>query len=59
MFLMLKVHIFAIYKNTDATDSPPYFKFVPQDTTNFSVLLCAENLFQKGIMQTPQTTLPC
>ena len=56
---MLKVHIFAIYKNTDATDSPPYFKFVPQDTTNFSVLLCAKNLFQKGIMQTPQTTLPC
>lgn len=56
---MLKVQIFAIYKNPDATDSPPYFKLVPQDTTNFSVLLNAENLFQKGIMQTPQTTVPC
>lgn len=59
MFLILKVQIFAIYKNTDTTDSPPYFNLVPQDTTNFSALLHAENLFQKRIMQTPQTTVPC
>lgn len=49
MFLMLKVHVFAIYKNADAVDSPPYnFEFVLQDNANFSVLLCAENLIPKG-----------
>ena len=51
MFLTLKVHIFAIYKKADAVDSPPYnFEFVPQDTTNFSVM--------QNHADPPRTTLP-